>query len=484
MTETKLKIVTLMAAATCAVAGAALLPGCGGDAPGEARTVEVRRGSFELVVSENCEFRPLNSFVALSRASDKLDWIIAEGTEVKRGDLVFTLDRTWTNEWLARDTNEFEAARRNLKEVRRQVQMERDELRLDIKSRESAVSLAKTRLESVLAGPTDVQLQEAQAALRASETEARDKRAGAESAAKLAKQGFLSEAEAEKESTAAELAAIELERRKLRFKQLKDGASREHRKIAEQELARSRVQLEMAKANVQRREAQLAGRISDARSRVASLERSVARAKRAIESRQVKSHGAGVVIHRQLHWHHGGKPEVGSRVWSGCGVLDVADIKHMKVRTQLAERYVRYLKVGSRINVRPDPLPGTVMPASVTWIDRWSLDRSADLAKADRQKEGLSGVKVFALEAAVKGSDLRIKPGFKGKAEFTLVTIPEALIAPVSAVFGSGEERFVLRVDGREVNRVGVEVVADDGLNAALRGKLDPGQRLLTRESL
>jgi multidrug resistance efflux pump len=486
MTDTKPPLAALRAPAflLAAMALAAAPWGCGGDDREAAPTARVRRGRFKLVVSENCEFKPLHSWTVLSRASDKIDWIVAEGSHVKRGDLVFSQDTTWVQDWLTRDTNELDAARRSLKEVARQVQMERDELRLDLQSSASAVQLARTRLASVIAGPGAEDLAEARAVLAAARTAAKDKRAAATAAAALVKKGFLSEAEAEKERVAARNAEIDAQRKELQFERLKAGATKYWRKIAELELERARVQLEMAKADAERREAQLVGRISNARARVASLQRNVGRAKRNLAERKISAMGAGVVIYRNTHWHRQSKPEVGSRVWKGCGVMDIADVSKMKVRTQLAERHVRHLKVGSVIRVKPDPLPGTVLEARVTWIDRWSRDRSADLAKADRAKEGLSGVKVFALEAAVTTSDLRIKPGFKGKAEFPLVSLADALIVPTAAVFGSGDERYVLPVTGGQARRVPVEVIVDDGKEAAVRGPLEEGQELVTRNSM
>ncbi len=474
----------ILAAAAAPLAAAALLWGCGdGDGPA-ARTVEVRRGRFEVRVSENCEFKPLNSWVMLSLASDKIDWIIPEGSLVKRGDPVFSQDRTRHGDWLSRDSNELEATRRNLKEVRRQVQMEREKLELDLEAKAAAVKLAATRLAEVRAGPTAEERIEARAALEAALTAAEDKRAGAASAQRLVEKGFFSKVEAAKEKLAAQIADIDHARAKLRLAGLEAGAGPEAREIARLELARARAELARARADADRQEAQLAGRITDAESWVASLERSVARAKREIAIRQVSAAGSGVVIYRNMHHRRQSKPEVGSRIWRGAGVVDIADLSRMKVRTQLAERYIRHLRVGSRIKVKPDPLPGAAFDAKVIWIDRWSRDRSADLAKADRAKEGMSGVKVFALEAALVEADPRIKPGFKGKAEFPLVDIPDALIVPAAAVFGGPRGRFVLRAAGREVQRVAVEILADDGLKAAVKGELSAGQQLLTREGM
>jgi multidrug resistance efflux pump len=475
---------TALAVATSGLFALLLIGGCGESQPAKSGKVQVRRGKFELVVTETCEFKPLRSYVVLARSSGKIDWIVPEGTVVKPGDLIFSQDRTSLQEWLTRDSNELEAARKSLKEVQRQVQMERDELRLEVEAKESAIKLAMTRMLSAKAGASRETLVQAQAALRAADTDAQGKTVAARAAEKLCAQGFLSGSEAQREKLAAKLAAIALQRRKLQLKLLQAGAGKEVRKIAELQLQRARVALTMTRADISRREANLESRVSDNRARVASLSRSVARARRAIAARKVKAHAAGVVIYRNMRWRRQSKPEVGSRIWTGAGVVDVADLSRMKVRTQLAERHIRYLKLDSRLKVTLDPLPDAELSARISWIDRWSRDRSADLAKADREKEGLSGVKVFAVEAQVLGSDLRIKPGFKGKARFTLVTIPDALIVPCAAVFGLPGEQFVMAADGKGFQRVPVDVTADDGINVAVQGKLTAGQELLTRDSM
>jgi len=468
---------------TALLSCAAALSGCSDSDPG-ASTVAVRSGRFTVVVSEACEFKPLRSVSMLARASGKLDWILPEGTLVKPGDLLFTQDRTSEDEWLARDSAETEAAQRNLKEVRRQVQMERDELKLGIDSKRAAVTLAATRLRSVRKGAEEQEIAKAAAALKAAETDNRNRLAAAASARKLHEQGYISAAALEKERLAASLSAISLERRKLQLEHLKAGAGKERLRIAELEYERAKVTLEMAKADALRHEAGLASRVAGAEARLASLQRSVARVKRRIAARQVRAFTSGVVIHRNMHWRHKSKPEVGSRAWAGAGVMDVADLSRMKIRTRLAERFIRYLKVGAKLRVTPDPLEGVTLEARVTWIDRWSRDRSADLAKADREKEGLSGVKVFTLEAEVLGSDTRIKPGFKGKAQFPLVTIEDALIVPLAAVFGPPGDRFVMTGGAPAARRIPVTLLADDGTEAAVRGEITPGLRLLTRDSL
>ncbi len=482
MNRTRSTAVILIA--TALLGTAAALWGCGNGGTPAARTVKVLRGRFEVRVSETCEFKPLNSWVLLSRAGDKIDWILPEGSIVKRGDLVFSQDRARHEDWLTRDSNELEAVRRTLKEVRRQVQMERDQINLDLERKTSAVKLAQTRLDEVRAGPTEDERAEGRAALQAALLAAQDKRGAAAATRKLVEKGFLSKADAAREKLNADIAEIDHGRAELDLARLKAGAGPEAREIARLQLERARAEKERARADADRREAELAGRITDAQGSVASLERNVARAKRQIAARQVRAKGSGVVIYRNMHHRRASKPEVGSRIWRGAGVVDIANLSRMKIRTQMAERYIRHLRVGSIITVKPTPLAGVALRAKVTWIDRWSRDRSADLAKADRAKQGMSGVKVFALEAALTRADPRIKPGFKGQAEFPLVDIPDALIVPTAAVFGGPRGRFVMRSAGKEVQRVAVEIIADDGLKAAVRGELSAGQEILTREGL
>lgn len=466
----------LAAALALAAAGAP----AGNDSPGSAR---VRRGRFELRVREAGELKPLRCRVVLARAGGKLEWLAPEGASVAPGDQLFTLDRVSQNDWLTRDTNELEAAQRNLQEVRKQVESEREAVAIGIKIKEEAVKLAETGQAETNAGATREALDEARAALQAAEAGERDKRAAAADDAALAAKGYLSAAEAEASRLAAELAAAGRERAKLNLALLEAGATREARAAARLAVERARADLDMTRADAAAKAAELAGRIADAQAQVASLERSVDYAKREIANRVVSANAAGVVIYRKFGRHRDERIDVGTRVWPGAGVLDVADLSRMKVRSQLAERYIRYLAPGATVKVAIDGPPGPELAAKVTWIDRWARDRSADLAKADREKEGLSGVKVFALEAAVDGSDQRARPGARCRLDIPLLDIPDALIVPRAALYGAGAERFVLRARGRQIQRVPVEVLAEGEGEAAVQGALGEGEELLSRGS-
>jgi hypothetical protein len=300
----------------------------------------------------------------------------------------------------------------------------------------------------------------------------------------MATSGYLSAAEAGASKLAGDLADIDQERSKLALAVLEAGASKENRETARLGVECAKEDLVQYRADAERRGADLNWRLTDAQAAVANLERSVARARREIALREVRADADGVVIYRGMGHHGEEKPEVGSRIWPGAGILDVADLDSMKIRTQLAERYIRHLQTGATVRVTPDSVAGVELDAKVTWIDRWSRDRSTDLAKADREREGLSGVKVFALEAALQGHDGRIRPGFRGKIEFRLLSLPEALIVPRAALYGSGPDRFVLAAEGQSARRVAVEVLAEDEREAAVRGELADGQQLLTRAEL
>jgi multidrug resistance efflux pump len=458
-----------------------LTPGCGDDMPADQEFATVRRADFELKIIEKCEFKPLNSWTVLAAVSDKIEWLITEGTHVKPGDKVFTLDRTIKTEWLNRDTNELDAARKNLAEAQQQIAMEREEVLTSIRAKEASVRMARMRLLTVCSPAPVEKLTEARAFLSAAQATAKDAAAKELSAQQLGKDGYISQAQVDKAGLTARIAAINQVRRSIQLKQLEKGADKYARQIAKLELARAVAELEVAQASSDKRNANLSGRLSNEKQRVASLQASVARAQRSLKQRISLANGSGVIIYRKMGWRRKTKPEVGTRVWPGAGVVDIADLSKMKIRTQIPERYIRYLKPGSSITTIPNALSKKSFPAKVIWIDRWSRDRSADLAEADRKREGLSGVKIFAIEACLTSNDPRIKPGFKGTAQFNLLTVKDALIVPLSAVFGQQKSRFVLALEKGIRNKIPITVLADDGKNAAVAGKLKSGLCLLNR---
>jgi multidrug efflux system membrane fusion protein len=85
------------------------------------------------------------------------------------------------------------------------------------------------------------------------------------------------------------------------------------------------------------------------------------------------------------------------------------------------------------------------------------------------------------LRADFPNTDMRLVPGQTVNVSATLSEIPDAVIVPRDAVNLGPENAFVLVVgtDGKVQSRI-VEVLNDDGVNAAIKGNVRPGDHVVT----
>jgi multidrug efflux pump subunit AcrA (membrane-fusion protein) len=135
------------------------------------------------------------------------------------------------------------------------------------------------------------------------------------------------------------------------------------------------------------------------------------------------------------------------------------------------------LQAGQTATIHLDAIPDRDYTATVTDV---SL-----LARVDYQT--WPPVKNFDLRLTFKDADGRLRPGMSATARIAVGHLPDMLLVPAEAVFlVDGQARvYKLSADGRAANPVIVEVVKRNKIQAALKGPLQPGDKItLTRPDL
>lgn len=140
---------------------------------------------------------------------------------------------------------------------------------------------------------------------------------------------------------------------------------------------------------------------------------------------------AGVVTEKRV--------EAGDVVQSQTRLFTVADVSTLVVRVDVSEMDVTGIRAGQEVGVTVDALGGAWFQGVVRRV----------FPAAD------SATRMVPVEVALGGPDARrLKPGFMARVTFTLGERPGVVLAPATAVVGSGDARAVVVVrDGRGVRR-------------------------------
>jgi HlyD family secretion protein len=319
--------------------------------------------------------------------------LVAEGTMVKEGDMVARLDTTAL-------TVELERARQDVRQAEADLQL----AEID---REDAEASATAAAE----GEGALTVEEAKARLNAAEKRAARLREEHAQLEPLLKRGFITRDELRKTVDALDAAEEELSLTRKRV-QVLVGLTRPR------ELQRTRLQRAQKAAQVE----QARTRVAEARIRAQAIEVLVA-------SGNIYARRPGLVVHEELlSANPRRKVRVGDRVTASQGLLTIPEVDRMLLETSVSESEVRRVRAGQPATIQVEAFPALPLRGTVTRVGtlaRPAPDRPFDDKRFDVQ-----------IELETVSPDLR--PEMSARADITVTHRPDALLAPVTAIFDTG----------------------------------------------
>ena len=474
--------------------------GASADAPaagGDWETVK-RYADFEIVCREDGELLPVKVTTIGFTRWGKVEWLIPEGTRVKKGERIVTLETEKLVEEIQQIQDEVSMAERTLAQQEQTRELEVKRLELEMLAEKDRLELAQLKAREILARPTAIEKEEAASLLQGAEARVSAARGDLAAMAPLIEKGFAQRVDVENKELALNLAGNELERSRMGARKLLDGATSEERQ-------RAALDQRMAEIAYQQKELDRDVALGNNNFQVRASEFQLTRVRERLADRKlhlVESSRAaphdGIVVYRMVGRHSAKKVQVGDHVGPWASPMDLPNYELMKVRTQVPESVVRKLTprrqnqaeydsaqgassvLGSPARVRVKTLPGKVYAAEVTWIDGWARDRNAKLSEADIKSQGHSGVQVFDVEVELKESDpARLREGFQASVEFPFETLHGVVAIPEHAVTVRDGRASVKVISGsRQVERAVQSGPKSSGRVVILSG-LEEGERIL-----
>jgi len=153
--------------------------------------------------------------------------------------------------------------------------------------------------------------------------------------------------------------------------------------------------------------------------------------------------------------------------WINCGgpVVAMLDLGQIRISVDVPERYAVMLSPQSKVsiivkNISNDPLWGRIY---------------AVLPQGDQNS------RTFPVRINLPNSDFKIKSGMEAMVTFNLPGQESALLIPKDAVVVEGNNRLVFSVTDGKAVPVNVKVIGYYNGNAAVKGDLKPGDRVVIR---
>lgn len=143
--------------------------------------------------------------------------------------------------------------------------------------------------------------------------------------------------------------------------------------------------------------------------RIVHIRSSLAAAESSLGNFSLRAPAPGLVVHSygggRQRWQ---KVKIGDQPFPGTPIIQLPDLRRMKVATTVDETDINRIEDGQAVMVRVDAFPNRSFHGTIIWISHTC-----------RSRERGSKIKVFDVEVQIEESDPILKPGMTVSCEFT-----------------------------------------------------------------
>lgn len=447
------------------------LPWRASTVPRAGEGVPVRRGPLRIAVIGSGSLHPAETVKLVSAVEGRTTILalVAEGTAVKKGDIVCELDATAMVERRIEQSIRLGNAEAALVKARQNHQIQESQNRSDILKARRSIEFAEQDLQMFLEGERDSDLEKARQAIdlaREEEQQAKERLGWSE---KLGTKGFLTAVELETDRIAHHRTEIALQTTTRDFGLLE--RFRMPRKESE-----LRAGVEEAKRESERVELQAKARLVDFESDVSTCEATrslevekLSRLDSQIEKAKLRAPGDGFVVYAQ---RDNDEPQIqeGTEIREREEILSIPSSDGVIAQVKLHESVLEQVQVGQPCVVKVDALPGAVFEGRVSFV----------AMLPDQNMRWMNpNLRLYRTEATITSASPRMRPGMSCSVEILIEEIPDTVYVPVQCVF-QDRDRTLCFVSGEdEVEKRDVRVGRANDLWVQILAGLAEGETVL-----
>ncbi|MBM4045083.1 MAG: HlyD family efflux transporter periplasmic adaptor subunit [Planctomycetes bacterium] len=382
----------------------------------------------------------------------KITKLVAEGTDVKKGDLLISLDKTELNLKLRDTESEVKKAAANLENAKKTLVVEEDKLQAKAKSLKAELQIQELKLKYQQELPGATTAQKAKVAMDNAAVAAEHARQDYLPVVELAKGGHVPQEELEIKKLLWDEAEAARKQKALEHQVVLEGAPKIEIEKARLEVAKARIALVRAENELEQRSKQMRLAIEKAQGELALAELECSKMGDTVKKCDLYAPVDGQVVFERI-WQEDGRAKVqeGSSVWRGAKLISLPDLSGMIIKVEVEESQVKQVKEGLKAKVRMDAVKDKDFTGTVVKIGKIAQDkgyRTQDMAWLFGKGE-TSGVKVFDVDIRLDQRDERVKPGLNGDVEIEVETLKNVVSVPLDAVF-KPEGQSVVYVKARQ----------------------------------
>jgi RND family efflux transporter MFP subunit len=227
----------------------------------------------------------------------------------------------------------------------------------------------------------------------------------------------------------------------------------------------AKLELDLAKLNMQAKLDQIKADMEKAKLEVQRAEEKVKMARRELDQMTMNAPIPGMVVYLEI-WKGGtmGKVQEGDSPWPGQGLVNLPDLSEMIVDATVSEVDAAKVDSSQEVVITLDAFPDKKYHGVVT--------KKSTLA---RKKDYNSKINVFDVEVLFLDHDENLKPGMSASCQVILNRLDDVVSVPIEAVFEK-EGQTVVYLDNKKAREV--DVGRRNDMNVEIVSGLEGGEKI------
>lgn len=455
-----------------------LAPGKGGSSSGAGayKTVPVKKGPFAVRVNVRGDLAAVDNIdiICEIEGSTTITQLVPEGTFVKKGQTLVTLDSSQIRQKLEDAQIELQRATADVTTATEMLEIQKSQNAANLEASEVALQLAQIDVRSYSEGTWPQQLADAKIALEKAQTGLKTAQDELQQSRQLFAKGFETATGVRTKETAVSAAQSDVSKAETALKVLveyshESDSTAKRSTLAQAEQKLSRTKRENA-ANLSQKQADLDAK----KQQLSVIQRRVDRYTEQVAKCTILAPADGLVVYQNSGGDRNQSPIAeGSQVRERQTMLRLPDTSRMKVVLKVNETQVTRLGVGqwAMITVagQAKPLSGQVTkisPISDSGGRWWNPD----------QKE-------YPVDVLLDWTPADLKPGMGGDVSVTVDQVDDTLSIPMASLYTAGATRYAFVSDGEQARPVPIKIGRTNEQDIEVKEGLDVGTQVVMLEA-
>lgn len=203
------------------------------------------------------------------------------------------------------------------------------------------------------------------------------------------------------------------------------------------DLEKSKISLEKSSKEIVNQKKIQTEEMNQSKLKIRQLENNLEEANATLKNLTVISPSNGIAILKR-NWSTRNKWQVGDQTWSGSGMIDLPDLRQLKIVANVSEIDISKVKLAQPVEIKLDAYSDSAFTGKVISIASLAISK-------DEKKQK---VKVFPVEVLVKGTSKMLMPGMSASTRIIVNNVPNILFIPLDALFKKEGSEFVYLKNG------------------------------------